>query len=126
MRRASAQAALDRRCAAAALAGAALGKLPLLWLLREALDAYATVAITVDYTKHHSSTLLLRVGGHELWLEPWNAPRLLCERDALGSFVRAHEVPNAALVLYDAVKAEPGFAERLLVTIEAAAKDVRR
>lgn len=129
MTSAGARAEIERRAAAAALAGASLGALPLLWLIREALDDYVSFneAADADYwiVQQPTETWLLHTGGHDLWLDPWNGKRILVERDAFGSAVRSHEVPNAALVLYDAVKDDPVRAARLLVAIESARKGAR-
>jgi hypothetical protein len=124
-----AQAALDRRAAAAVLAGAAVGQLPLLWLIREALDDYLEMlddeALERDLRCSGESLFVHRVplltaGGHTLELRPDNGSRLLVELDSFRSTVRAHEVPNAALVLHDAVKADAVAAEGVLRKIESA------
>ena len=116
---AEAQAAIDRRAAAAALAGATLGPLPLLWLIREALDEYDDASETLS-TRLVAEARILRDGGHDFWLDPHNGSRIVVERDALGSAVRSHELPNAALVLHDAVKHDPVRAEILIRDIEYA------
>lgn len=132
MNRVAAQAALERRIAVVALAGNELGSLPLLWLIREALDAYwdtcrDTLKLAGAQEKRllRGETRLLRVGGHVLFLAPWNAPRILVEHDAFGSTIRSHEVPSAVLVLHGAVREAPVRSERLLVAIERATKGMR-
>jgi len=116
---AEAQAALDRRAAVAVLAGAALGQLPLLWLIREALWNYDDASEGLSKPMP-IEVRLLSFGGHECWLDPGNGSRILVERDGIGSAVRSHEASNAALVLYDAVKDDPVRAELLLGAIESA------
>lgn len=118
-----AQAKLDRRLASVALAGVVMGPSPLLWLIREALDDYH--AASWDRQMYEPETLLLRAGARSLWLTPWYG-RVLIERQADSNATQAHEVPNAALVLYDVVQDEPLLAERLLATIESAARKGRR
>lgn len=124
MTKEEAQAALDRRAAVAVIAGAALGELPLLWLIREALQDYNDA---IDGNRGFAfvdgrAAELLKAGGHTLVLVPYNGSRLLVEEDDFGSIVRSHETPNAALVLHDAVKNDPVSAEELLVKIESATK----
>ncbi len=119
MTRGQAQAAIERRATVAVLAGAVIGDLPLLWLIREALDGYVIASERLVRERAPEVHLLVS-GGHELWLVAHNWPRVLVERDGFGSSVRAHEVPNGALVLHDAVKGDPIQAERLLDAIEAA------
>jgi len=123
---AEAQAAIDRRAALAAMAGASLGELPLLWLIREALEEYEEMLSELPSSIRAalSSVELLTAGevlpSLALVLTPHHGARILVERNAVNDTVREHEVPNAALVLHDAVKGDPVHAEGLLVTIETA------
>lgn len=121
MTAAEAQAALDRRAALAAIAGAALGELPLLWLIRAALEGYEDMLSELPSSIRASlrPIKLLTAGGHTFELTPDNDSRIVVERDSFGSSVRAHETPNAALVLYDAIKGAPVQAEALLIQIES-------
>ena len=124
----AAEAALDRRAAVASLAGAQLGRLPLLWLIREALDDYDYMLdglggeVRLRAVKQRGAVRLLDAVGHTFLLTPDNGSRVVEERDAAWSVVRSHEVPNAALILHDAVKDDPVAAENLLTTIEYATK----
>ena len=125
MTKEKAQAALERRAAVAAIAGASLGSLPLLWLIREALDVYEE-----SFRRHYRAESvppveLLRSGGNTLALTP-DGGRLLVEFDRCGARARVHETPNAALVLHDAVKDDPVKAEQLLRTIESATQESLR
>jgi hypothetical protein len=73
-------------------------------------------------------TALLSTGGlagHRFVLTADNESKVMLEFDSFGSCIRAHEVPNAALVLHDAVRDDPVAAARLLVTIESATKEAR-
>jgi hypothetical protein len=121
----AAQVALDRRAAVAALAGAMLGSLPLLWLIREALDEYYD---RLDGRRRWQTAALLRpvhlldFGGHGFLLAANNGSRIVEECDANASVVRSHEVPDAALVLHEAVRHDPVAAENLIATIERATK----
>ena len=121
MTAAEAQAEIDRRAALAAIAGAALGELPLLWLIREALEEYEDVLHELPSSIRAAlrPVELLTAGGHTFELTPDNGSRIVVERDSFGSGVRAHETPNAALVLHDAIKDQPVQAEALLVLIES-------
>jgi hypothetical protein len=123
-----ARASIDRRVAVAVLAGATVGPLPLIWLIREALDGYAAVSVMHGATEPPKIRLVEVWGGHDMWLVApnWNGSKILVEHDHFGSTIRSHEVPNAALVLHDVVKGDPVSAEALLVAIEAATEGQRR
>jgi len=115
----AAQAALDRRAAVAALAGAVLGQLPLLWLIREALDDH--VEACRRSPRPYAAELLLQYGGHWFLLILGEGEgRVVEECDANNALVRSYEMPGAALILHDAVKDDPVAAEKLLTTIERA------
>ena len=114
----AAQAALDRRAAVAALAGAMLGSLPSLWLIREALDEHVAARKPLQ---QYRFTALLEYGGHWFLLH-CGVPHVVEEYDANNAYVRGHDVPNAALILHDAVKHDPVAAEDLLTTIERATR----
>jgi hypothetical protein len=114
----SAQASLDRRAAAAALAGAMLGSLPLLWLIREALDEHVGAGKPLRFYK---PVALLRYGCH--WFLLNHGERHIVEEyDENDAHIRSHDVPNAALILHEAVRHDPVAAENLITTIERATK----
>lgn len=119
----AAQASLDRRAAIAAMGGEDLGPLPVLWLIREALEAYNRMRVTPQMWVNANPVVLLKTATHTLLLTPRNASQILVELDGHGDETRWHEPPNAALVLHDAVKDDAVKAERLLMAIEAATQE---
>lgn len=102
-----------------------MGRLPLLWLIREALEDYAR-----RYAESPADSATLRLlpvtaRRNELWLV-CNGFQVIEERDTGGACIRTHDVPAAALLLHDAVKANPVAADALLSKIECATfKDSR-
>lgn len=119
----AAQASLERRAAIAAMSGDDLGPLPVLWLIREALEAYNRMRVTPQTWVNTRPVVLLKTATHTLLLTPRNGSNILVELDGHGDETRWHEPPNAALVLHDAVKDDPVKAEKLLVAIESATQD---
>lgn len=109
-----AETALSRRAAAVALAGVPMGQLPLLWLIHEALDDSVRRYATATRQLRLLPATRLR---NELWLVVATF-HVVEERDTSGACIRTHEVPAAALLLHDAVKASPIAAEALLRKIE--------
>ncbi len=128
---AEARAAIDRRVAVAVLAGATVGSLPLIWLIREALDTHASATLlhAMRFRRDPEppeEVPLLRAEGHELCLVGGSGANILVEHDDIGSTVRSHEAPNAALVLHNAVRGDPVRAEALLAAIEVATEAWRK
>jgi len=118
----AAQAALDRRAAVAAMGGEDLGPLPVLWLIREALEAYSFMRNTPQTWVNSKPRKLLKTTNCTFVLTP-SSGWIVVEYDADGVRVHSHEAPNAALVLHDAVKDDPVKAEKLLIAIESATQD---
>jgi hypothetical protein len=119
----AAQASLERRAAIAAMGGEDVGPLPVLWLIREALDAYNDMRCTPQTWMKARPVTVVKTVNRRIVLTPANGSRILVELNEVGSDVRSHEVPNAALVLHDAVKDDPVKAEKLLIAIESATQD---
>lgn len=131
MTAAEAQDAIDRRAAVAVIAGAELGDLPLLWLIREALARYNDM---VEWILEHgtygpfrpvkaSPVVLLKSVTRVLVLTPENGSQILMVLDDSDEYSHSHAMPNAALVLHDAVKDDPVTAEQALTRIESATVD---
>ena len=129
MTAAEAQAAIDRRAAVAGIAGAELGELPLLWLIREALARYNDLLEGLRELATHglgpgrakaNPVALLTADGRVLLLTPDNGSQILMVLDESEEYAHSHAMPNAALVLHDAVKGDPIAAEQALTRIEAA------
>lgn len=125
----AAQASLERRAAIAAMSGDDLGPLPVLWLIREALERYNEMRRTPQTWTKTRPVVLFKKEEHVLVLTPDNASEILVEfngdlKDVKSlEAVRSHGAPNAALVLHDAVKDDPVKAEKLLIAIESATQD---
>lgn len=129
MTAAEAQDAIDRRAAVAVIAGAELGELPLLWLIREALARYndmldgslelATRGLGASRV-NAGPVVLLKSVSRVLLLTPDNGSQILMVLDDSDEHAHSHAMPNAALVLHDAVKDDSVAAERALSRIESA------
>jgi hypothetical protein len=129
--RRAAQAQIERRAAVAVLAGEQLGRKPLLWLIREALDAYdaahaqvleSTRLASVRGKRPHHAYMLYAVAR-----ERGGAPRptgTVLDKWTQGNLTCSYDVPAAAVVLHGMVQTDPVAAEKLLVEIERATKKI--